>query len=275
MEKNVLSEIAGRLDVGLDKVQLGLMYYSQRTKKMLGFSLREQSNKKPFFISKTQQLPYMPYLTTPLVSTLLQSNQNIFSIKRDENVPRVAVVFNDQASDEPLSQIVQEANNLKNQGIEIFVVGIGNYVNMDQLNAIASSPSNVITVQNHQFIYEKISEITEKICKVNSRVYLDREESFNLDQNDFRYFKLDFPVGTEYLEIELNELDGLTDIYYSFSYQNPTFENSDNMFRKVIKRGITSSFLIDVTPNTNLLYFTVHGIEKNNEIKVIVRKIDL
>jgi hypothetical protein len=275
MEKNALSEITGRLDVGLDKIQLGLMYYSQRTKKMLGFSLRDQSNKKPFFIGKTQQLPYMPYLRTPLVSAILQSNQHIFSIKRDENVPRIAVIFNDQSSDEPLSQIAQEANNLKNQGVEIFVVAIGNYVDINQLNAIASSPNNIIRVQGHQFIYEKISEITEKICKVNSQVYLGREESINLSENDFRYFKLSFPVGIEYLEIEVNEFNGLTDVYYSFSFQNPTYENSDNMFRKVTKRGITSSFLVDVPSNTNLLYFTVHGIDKMNEIKFVVRQIDL
>lgn len=277
MEKNMLSEITGRLNVGLDKVQLGLMYYSQRTQKILGFSLREQSNKKPFFLSKTQQIPYMPYLTSPLSSALSFSSSSIFSVRRESNelVPRLAVLVNDQSSGESLSSISAAASNLKNQGIEVFVVGIGEHTDMQQLNTIASDSSHVIKVENHQFIYEKINEITEKICKANAVMSLEKDELIKLGRDEFRYFKVSLKLSS-FLEIEINEYDeSKSNLYYSFSYQNPTLENSETNFKRVIKRDLTSNYLIEVPPATNILYLTIQGIEKFNQIKINVREIDL
>ncbi len=276
MEKNVLSEIAGQLNLGLNKTQLGLMYYSQRTGKILGYSVREQSSIKTVFLSKIQQIPYMPYLNTPISDVIAKSNATFFSVKRDENVPRVVVIFNDHASQDSIAKIRDHAEDLKKQDINIFVVGIGDKVDSNQLMTIASSPKNIIKVKSHQFIYESMREIKDKICKVNARVYLDKEETIITGQKEYRYYKLSFPKGTEYLDIEIDQQIGSSFVYNSFSYENPTAENSENSYRKFNRNGILSSILVhDIPEDSNLLYFTIHGKEKYNEVKITVRVIDL
>lgn len=86
-----------------------------------------------------------------------------------------------------MATIAGEASKIKNQGIEVFTVGVGNAIDMQQLNALASDSNHVLTVRNHDSIYESIGDILNSICMVHAKVNLDQVVSLpNLGQDDYR-----------------------------------------------------------------------------------------
>ena len=58
-------------------------------------------------------------------------------------IPRVAIVVTDGRSNVNRSRTIPEAEAVRGAGITVFAVGIGNRINMDELNAMASSPNFV------------------------------------------------------------------------------------------------------------------------------------
>ena len=276
-EKNAISEMIGRLNVGLDKVHVGYLYYSHRTRRTATLTRKEQSNKKTYFIERAQKLPYIPFYTTPLGYALAQSSEQIFNSRRDTYVPRVAVLFNEGSSTEDLSYITNQANNLKSQGVEIFAVSIGNESNDQQLRSIVSSPSNLIKVDSHEFIFEKLTEITHKICSVNIPVYLDRVENILTGKYDYRYFKLDLTgLRSDIIQIEIEEKTGYSVVFHSFEEKNPTFENSKSFYKKSSMKSekvITDSYITIVPPGATTLYFTIEGIGEINELNLLAQNI--
>ena len=73
------------------------MYYSKRSRTILSLLKKDQVNKKrSTYVDRIKSLPYMPFLTTPLVKTIQMSSERMF-YKREDNalVPRVAILFND------------------------------------------------------------------------------------------------------------------------------------------------------------------------------------
>jgi hypothetical protein len=87
-----------------------------------------------------------------------------------------------------LDSIRAEANRIKNEGIEVFTIGIGNTIDNEQLNILASDSSHVLKVRDHGSIYESIDDILTRICTVQAKVVLDQEVTLNnLGLNDTRY----------------------------------------------------------------------------------------
>ena len=63
-------------------------------------------------------------------------------------IPRVAIVVTDGRSNVNESQTIPEAEAVRAAGIIVFAVGIGNRINMAELNAMASSPNFVSLLSN-------------------------------------------------------------------------------------------------------------------------------
>jgi len=61
----------------------------------------------------------------------------------DVAIPRVAVVITDGRSNVNQSLTIPSAMALREEGIIVYAVGVGRRINMEELNAIASSPENV------------------------------------------------------------------------------------------------------------------------------------
>ena len=63
-------------------------------------------------------------------------------------IPRVAIVVTDGRSNVNGSRTIPEAEAVRAAGIIVFAVGIGNRINMAELNAMASSPNFVSLLNN-------------------------------------------------------------------------------------------------------------------------------
>jgi hypothetical protein len=283
-EKNAIADIVGNLNLGVDMVQVGFMYYSKRLRNTLSLLKKDQNKKKrQFYVDKAKELPYMPFLNTPFVETLRLTTKNMLNIQSSDDdyiKPKVAVLFNDNQSNEDLNLIRQAANELKSKNVQVYTIGIGNSYDIQQLKTIASDENNFISVKNHESIYESISDILENVCTSYALMSFDKKESVNIGENDYRYFKINFPSLTyPFIEIELNELEGYTRVFYSFTNRNPTQENSQSIYKQS-KRYNNSKSAIKVlffeAPSMNLksLYITVVGIEKVNKAEIIVRNVE-
>ena len=73
------------------------MYYSRRSRVTLSLLKKDQVNKKrAFYVGRAKDLPYLPFLTTPLLKTL-QTVKNMFPDRVNDAtpIPKVAILFND------------------------------------------------------------------------------------------------------------------------------------------------------------------------------------
>ena len=284
-EKNAIADIVGNLNLGVDMVRVGFMYYSKRLRNTLSLLKKDQNKKKrQFYVDKAKELPYMPFLNTPFVETLHLTTKNMFNIESNENddyiKPKIAVLFNDNKSNEDLNLIRQAANELKSKNVQVYTIGIGNSYGIQQLQTIASDENNFLTVKSHESIYESISDILENVCTSFALMSFDKKESVNIGENDYRYFRINFSSLTyPFIEIELNELEGYTKVFYSFTNRNPTQENSQSIYKQSKRYNNSKSatkVLFFEAPSMNLksLYITVVGIEKVNKAEIIVRNVE-
>ncbi len=267
-------------------VQVGFMYYSKRLRNTLSLLKKDQNKKKrQFYVDKAKELPYMPFLNTPFVETLHLTTKNMFNniqSNEDDNYikPKVAVLFNDNQSNEDLNLIRQAANELKSKNVQVYTIGIGNSYDIQQLKTIASDDNNFMSVKNHESIYESISDILENVCTSYALMSFEKEESINMGENDYRYFRINFPSLTyPFIEIELNELEGYTRVFYSFTNRNPTQENSQSIYKQSKRYNNSKSatkVLFFEAPSMNLksLYITFVGIEKVNKADILVRNVE-
>ena len=285
-EKNAIADIVGNLNLGVDMVRVGFMYYSKRLRNTLSLLKKDQNKKKrQFYVDKAKELPYMPFLNTPFVETLRLTTKNMLNIQSNDDSsikPKVAVLFNDNKSNEDLNLIRQAANELKSKNVQVYTIGIGNSYDIQQLKTIASDENNFLSVKSHESIYESISDILENVCTSYALMSFEKQESISMGENDYRYFRINFSSLTfPFIEIELNELEGFTKVFYSFTNRNPTQENSQSIYKKSKRynnnsKSSATKVLFFEAPSMNLksLYITVVGIEKVNKAEIIVRNVE-
>ena len=96
MERDAISEITGRFNLGPNKVHTAHMYYGMKTRRLGSLSKKDQSLTS-FSINRAQQLPYIPYEVAPIAIALAEARKSIFYLKRDsvQTLPRIAVLFNE------------------------------------------------------------------------------------------------------------------------------------------------------------------------------------
>jgi len=136
-----LSEIVGRLRVRPNQVHVGYMHYSQRTKTYSSVRLSEQGPVSNL-IDRLQDLFFVPFEFSPVGDALDKTIKEIF---RDSNrtykVPRVVVLINDAASN-PKVDMTMYVKQLTEQLIEVIAIGIGNYIDINELQVATNGNKN-------------------------------------------------------------------------------------------------------------------------------------
>ena len=87
-------------------------------------------------------IPYLNQTSLNILAALETVNDTIFTTDR-RNVPRVFVVFVSAILDGDFRQISQ---SLRDQGIIIIAIGVGSGYSVDQLNSVASQPSETYVI---------------------------------------------------------------------------------------------------------------------------------
>nr|XP_015212362.1 PREDICTED: collagen alpha-6(VI) chain-like isoform X2 [Lepisosteus oculatus] len=136
--RDFLYALIDSFDVGADKVQIGLIQYSNSPR--TEFTLNQYQNKQDI-LTYIQSLPYKGGGTrTGLGLSYMLDNHftEAAGSRVREGVPQVAIVITDGQSQDTVKQAAEE---VKNSGITLYAIGIKEAV-LEELNEIASDPDD-------------------------------------------------------------------------------------------------------------------------------------
>lgn len=98
---------------------------------------------------------------------LLLANRELFNNSdngvrpKDLGVPRVLVLLTDGRSTSGIKKVIEQSNLLRQEGVNIFAMGIGRNINNDELNIIASDPD-----VDHVFYPKTYAEVNSMVEKM-------------------------------------------------------------------------------------------------------------
>lgn len=160
--RNFLRNTILGLDVGIDKVRVAIVHYSDVPR--ADVYLNTYSNKSEI-LQYVQRLSYGRGKAYTGAALRFAKN-NVFTKERgsrsDEHVQQIAVVITDGWS---ADEITNAAAELRRSGVTVFALGIKN-VNIDELNEIASYPPRkfVFNVESFVKLNTLSSMLTESLC---------------------------------------------------------------------------------------------------------------
>lgn len=156
------------LDIGPDKIRIGLAQYSDETYQE--FLLKDHMDKDSL-LAEVDQFPYRTGGTeTGKAIDFLQSvyfTQEAGS-RASQRIPQFAVVITDGDSTD---DVVEPAKRLRDQGVIIFAIGVGD-VNQQQLESIVNLPAHhfLYTIDSYQALQRLTDSLLQTVCiSVESR----------------------------------------------------------------------------------------------------------
>ena len=178
-----------------------------------------------------------------------------------------------------ISSLTTAANKLKQKGISVFAVGIGQDVDQSELSSVASSPDHVFLFDSHDSLFARLDELTSSVCSSHIDVPVGRVETERLAEHDVRYYKTDvrqFKNGA--VELLVDEVSGRVRVYASTVYKNPTSQTSDFKKRssslrssdELSSRGELSGVFF-LSEGEDFIYFTIET-DKAAEVKILVQE---
>jgi uncharacterized protein YegL/GH24 family phage-related lysozyme (muramidase) len=143
-----------------------------------------------------------------------------------DGVPRVLIVLTDGQSYDSVSI---PAKNVRDENIVIYAIGIGEYINFQQLNEIASSESHVYTLSTFTELEKFISTLTASTCYEPRPVSLNETIITNVEKDTYQYLSYKVKESSN-LEISVADLSGSTLVYVSRTNPHPYKYDNDISF---------------------------------------------
>uniref|UniRef100_A0A4W3GBD9 VWFA domain-containing protein n=1 Tax=Callorhinchus milii TaxID=7868 RepID=A0A4W3GBD9_CALMI len=160
--RNFLSNIIRNLNVGAQKVRIGLIHYNDGESQEITF--RSNQNKNDI-LKQVKTFPFRKG-NTAIGKAIHYMKDNYFtksSVSRaNQGIPQIAIVITDGTSDD---DVTKPAIELRDKGVVVFALGIKN-ANQTELNNIASHPLRRFVSRVDKFeLLDKIKEeFQKKLC---------------------------------------------------------------------------------------------------------------
>lgn len=160
--RNFLLSIIKGLDIGANKVRVGLAQFSDDANQE--FLLKDHMDKKAL-LAAVERLPYRQG-GTYTGKALDYMREHYFTesagSRARQRVPQIAVVITDGESTD---EVEAPALRLREQGVTMISIGVGQYDRL-QLQSIANFPPNrfVYTIENFQDLLNKTSTLLTTVC---------------------------------------------------------------------------------------------------------------
>jgi collagen type VI alpha len=144
-----------------DNVRIGLVVFS--TEAHVEFHLNSYKNKDDI-IDAISRIKYT-YGMTNTADALKLMRTEMFSPANGDRpgIANLAIVITDGVSTVKNDSTIPEANRAREQGIQIYAIGIG-LTATAELNAIAGRPENRYFIDNFDELDEKMERIYKNIC---------------------------------------------------------------------------------------------------------------
>ena len=213
-----MSSLVSNYDIGLDETRVGVVVYSNSP------SPRIQLNSY-FDVDLLQvaieSISY-PSGGTNTGEAIDYVRMNSFTTSfgaRDlsEGIARVLIVATDGQSGD---DVVAPSERARNDGINIFAIGIGTGIDEEELRSIADSPNQVFLVSNFNRLLQITFLIRTSSCKARALVKVGKPVSKNIPGGEVTYLSIPIAVGQP-LSIKFTGTDGNFIIYASYTHRNP------------------------------------------------------
>ncbi|XP_051812864.1 collagen alpha-6(VI) chain-like isoform X1 [Acanthochromis polyacanthus] len=158
--RTFLSNVIRGLDIGPNKVRVGLAQFSDDTYQE--FLLNEHMNKQSL-LNAVRQVPHRKggTLTGQALEFLLEEYFTKQAGSRaDERVPQIAVVITDGDSSDDVSE---PARKLRNHGVLLFSIGVGQ-INQEEVNKIASVPRFRLNIDSFDALQKLTNTLLQTVC---------------------------------------------------------------------------------------------------------------
>ncbi|KAL2099144.1 hypothetical protein ACEWY4_005624 [Coilia grayii] len=155
-----IARMVGVFDISVDRVQIGLVQYSGDPK--TEWHLNTHKNRIEL-LDAVANLPYKGgnTLTGLALNYILQNNFKA-NVGMREKARKIGVLVTDGKSQD---DIVVNSQNLRDQGIELYAVGVKN-ADENELRSIASDPDEIhmYNVNDFSFLLDIVDDLTVNLC---------------------------------------------------------------------------------------------------------------
>ncbi|KAM9309153.1 collagen alpha-6(VI) chain-like [Pholidichthys leucotaenia] len=200
--RRFLHSFVSSLEIGLNKVQVGIVMYSDTPKAEVYLN---DSDKKDKLLNSINNLPYHGG-GTKTGAALKVARENVFIKSKgsriDKSIQQVAVVITDGESEDNVSKA---AADLRGAGVTVYAVGVKN-ANMTELKQMASHPT-----EEHMFSVDSFAELKRLQKKLQKMICYNiqaeavsserrsgiKEGCKETDEADF-YFLIDHSGSIQY-----------------------------------------------------------------------------
>ena len=195
-----------------------------------------------------------------------------------------------------------EAKKLKDRGFSVVSVGIGN-LNEEELIDMASSSNDVYKVEDFDKVLLILSSLSLTACQQPAIITEEKEIKSDVAKNSYKYFKYSLENKPDNFTIEVTDLKGETELYYSFEDENPkspddlinqtttqndidmnfiekksilkysSIQSSDLSFKFISKATDKKKTIFISKPFANIsdfLFFGIKGKQQSNEFQLQV-----
>ena len=164
LTKEFAVNITKQFTIGPEDTHVGAIVFSDFAQ--ISFQLNASTNGTQI-VDELRRIPFIdvPGASTNTADALRRLRRDVLTYEAGARpqilaIPRVAIVVTDGRSSVNTSGTIPEAEAVHAEGITVFSVGVGRRVDMDELNAIASSPDlvshlsdfNILEFQSYQLI---------------------------------------------------------------------------------------------------------------------------
>ncbi|XP_030426555.1 von Willebrand factor A domain-containing protein 2 isoform X3 [Gopherus evgoodei] len=161
--RNFVSSISLQFSINRDITQIGLVVYSSRARTAFALDAHITSS------ALLQAISQVPFLggSASMGRALLHIHDDVMTVPKGARpgVSKAVVVITDGSGTE---DAIVPAQQLRSNGVSVFIVGIGN-VRRDTLLRIAGSPNYLIHVSSYDDLHSYKDFIIERICEEAKR----------------------------------------------------------------------------------------------------------
>uniref|UniRef100_A0A673B4S1 VWFA domain-containing protein n=2 Tax=Sphaeramia orbicularis TaxID=375764 RepID=A0A673B4S1_9TELE len=197
--RNFLHNIIEVLDIGRNKIRVGLAQYSDDTYQE--FLLNEHTDKNSL-LAAVETLPYRTG-GTETGKALDFIREKYFTARAgsrvNERVPQIAVVLTDGES---VDDVELPARQLRQHGVTVFAIGVGDAVR-SQLQAIANWPPDdfLLTIDNYQGLRGRTEKLLRSVC-----ISVERQQTALQDRFADTFFLVDSSISQQQFNLFRSEL---------------------------------------------------------------------
>ena len=159
----LVKRVINGLDFAFGRTRIGMILYDNKAE--VAFDLTKYETKQQILNAIAFNLRGGK---TNTAAALRMARTKIFGQTGDRNgVPNVEVILTDGQDNVEVGSAATEARLSANENIEMFVVGVGNNVNIPEINKIASDPDSThafTSMRNEQEVASVADKILNSLC---------------------------------------------------------------------------------------------------------------